>query len=198
MLLELKQNHEFLTWPKATDVGFESFLGTPNPHTFNFRKISEKELLTFCSKLKPKMSNGLDCLSNKLIKLTFPVIAPVITKLINMSLVTGTVLTQLKTSRVIPIYKDGSKSAFNNYRPISLISAFGKLVEKIVCAQLIYFLELHNILFEHQYGFRKNHDTIHPILHLIEKARMALSSSNTLYNIAVFIDLRKAFDTVYF
>ena len=101
-------------------------------------------------------------------------------------------------SRVIPVYKEGVKNDFGNYRPISLISAFGKLIEKIVAAQLTRFLETNNILYKHQYGFRSQHDCQQPLVFFTEKVRPSLDIENNCYSIAVFIDMKKAFDTIPF
>ena len=93
-------------------------------------------------------------MSNKLLKLIAPVIIEPLQHLINLSLKTGFVPDQIKISKIIPIYKPGStdKQSFNNYRPISILSSWGKLFEKIVCVQLVRFLDTHNILYKHQYG----------------------------------------------
>ena len=69
----------------------------------------------------------------------------------------------------IKIFKDGDKHDFNNYRPISLLSSFSKLLEKIVASQLVRFLNSHNILYKHQYGFRANHNTSQPVFHFTDK-----------------------------
>ena len=107
------------------------FLGFKVPSNFVFNFIDNSDIIEACNKLKPKTSQGLDVLSNKMIKLLFPKIPQVISKLINLLFAQGIVPNQLKSGRVITIYKDGDKSSFNNYRPISLISAFGKFMEKL-------------------------------------------------------------------
>ena len=86
---------------------------------------------------------------------------------ISVSFVKGIVPLQMKIAKIIPIFKSGPKNSLNNYRPISLLPAFSKLLEKIVAQQLVKFLDKYNILYEHQYGFRKKHSTIYPILHLL-------------------------------
>ena len=116
--------------------------------------------------------------------------------MVNLSLSTGIVSPPLRSSRVIPIYKEGDKNYFGNFRPISLISAFGKLIEKIVAKQLTKFLENNNLLYKHQYGFRRFHDCQQPLICFSEKVRQSLDSKGDLYSLSVFIDLRKAFDTI--
>ena len=127
------------------------YLGNKIPSTFIFNFIDNRDILEACSKLKPKTSQGLDILSNKIIKQLFPKIPQVISKLVNLSFNNGLVPKQLKNARVITIYKDGGKSSFNNYRPISLISAFGKFIEKIVCKQLLGYFNRHNLFYKNQF-----------------------------------------------
>ncbi|MBY0379860.1 MAG: reverse transcriptase family protein, partial [Burkholderiales bacterium] len=81
----------------------------------------------------------------------------------------------------------------NNYRPISLLSIFSKILEKIVCNKLTDFLETNSLLSSHQFGFRKSHSTTHPMTLLLNKLSSALNSKK--HSIVIFCDLKKAFDT---
>ena len=69
----------------------------------------------------------------------------------------------------MPVFKSGDKHNYNNYRPISLLSSFSKLMEKVVARQIIGFLKFHNLLYKHQYGFRENHSCSQPVLHFTDK-----------------------------
>ena len=60
------------------------------------------------------------------------------------------------------------------------------------------FMSAHNLLYKHQYGFRASHGTSHPRIHFTEKFYKSLNNSPSLFNMSVFIDLKKAFDTVNF
>ena len=111
---------------------FKEYLGKPSLDRFEFREIGCESLLKIIKKLKNKNSHGQDLLTNKMIKYCFPGIIKTIVYLVNLSLNFGTVPLPLKNSRVVPIFKEGARSEYGNYRPISLISSFGKLVEKIV------------------------------------------------------------------
>ena len=113
----------------------------------------------------------------------------------NLSLQTGIIPQELKTSRVVPIFKSGDEDSFNNYRPISLLSSFNKLLEKIVAKQMLGFINKHKILYNLQFGFRKKHNTIHPVLYFLDKIFKGFNQHEPEYTIAVFLDLKKAFDT---
>ena len=86
--------------------------------------------------------------------------------LINKSITEGHVASSLKSSIVVPIFKDGERQEFVNYRPISLLSCISKILEKIVCSQLVSYLEDNELLYSNQYGFRKKHRTTHAVLKL--------------------------------
>ena len=100
----------------------------------------------------------------------------------------------LKISRVTPLHKSDSKTNPNNYRPISTLSSFSKVLEKIVHDQLQVYLEKRNILFEHQFGFRKNYSTEHAILDITDNLKTSIDKK--LITCALFLDFSKAFDTV--
>ena len=111
----------------------------------------------------------------------------------NLSILNGVVPSQLKIAKVIPIYKTGQKTNIDNYRPISLLSSFSKILEKIVASRLTIFLNNSNLLSKWQFGFRADHSTIHPMVHLMNY--VAESSNKKKHSLAIFCDLKKAFDT---
>ena len=114
--------------------------------------------------------------------------------IINMSLITWVYPDLLKIAKVIPIHKCGSTQDSNNYRPISLLSIFDKIIEKLLHKRLYNFLEEHNILFHNQFGFRKNNSTINALVQITETIKESIDKGK--YGCGIFIDLRKAFDTV--
>ena len=100
---------------------------------------------------------------------------------------------QFKIAKVIPIFKSVDKASMDNYRPISLLSAFSKILEKIVASRLLIFLNENDILSKWQFGFRGGHSTSHPMVHFINKVTESLN--NKKHTIGIFCDLKKAFDT---
>ena len=75
----------------------------------------------------------------------------------NLSFEKGIVPDKLKTAKVVPVYKGGDSCLPQNYRPITLLSVFDKLLEKLMAITLNRFLLLNNILYKYQFGFRKNY-----------------------------------------
>ena len=114
--------------------------------------------------------------------------------IINMFLLTGEYHDLLKLVKVIPIHKGGSTQDVNNYRPISLLSIFDKIIEKLMHKRLYSFLEKNNILFCNQFGFRKNNSTVYALAQITEMIKVSIDKGKL--GCGIFIDLRKAFDTV--
>ena len=102
----------------------------------------------------------------------------------------------MKTARVVPVHKSDSNSLFNNYRPISLLPSLSKLLEKCAAKQMFGFIEKNKILYDFQFGFRRNHNTTQPVLHFLDKIYHSLNKDDPEYTIFIFLDLKKAFDTV--
>ena len=116
--------------------------------------------------------------------------------LLNLSFKSGYIPTCLKTAVIKPIYKKDGSDKFTNYRPISLLSSFSKLLEKVAANQIMKYLNKFKLLYEHHYGFRAKFNTTQPMLHLIDKIFNALNNPNdNKFSLAIFIDLTKAFDT---
>ena len=100
----------------------------------------------------------------------------------------------MKIVKVIPIHKGGSTQDVNNYRPISLLFIFDKIIENIMHKHLYVFLENHNILFQNQFGFRRNNSSVYALAQITEIINESIDKGK--YGCGIFIDLRKAFDTV--
>ena len=124
------------------------------------------------------------------------IISEPLTHIINLSIRSGIVPDRMKIARVIPIFKSGDSSLLTNYRPVSVLPVFSKLLEKVVYNRILKYLDKHGILFKNQYGFRKGHSTSFALLHLFEKISSAIDRRE--HTVGVFLDLSKAFDTVNF
>ena len=168
----------------------------PLDRSFFLGPVAPSDVLSYAHKIQSKISSGHDDISSKIMKITINIIIEPLTHIINQSLKTGIVPSEMKIAKVIPIHKSSDPSVLKNYRPVSLLPAFSKLLEKIVFNALITFLSKNNILYKHQYGFRPKHSTIHPIIHLLNHCASKSSNIDPEMSLAVLCDLSKAFDVI--
>jgi len=117
-----------------------------------------------------------------------------LSKIINISFITGVFPQLCKTAKVIPIFKKDDPLNVKNYRPISLLPIFSKIFEKAIYSRMYHYLELNDLIFKRQFGFRANHSTNHALISMTEDIKYHLDSNKFVSGI--FIDLEKAFDTV--
>ena len=162
--------------------------------TFTFNDITENDTLKLLQGLKTSKAAGPDKISARLVKDSAEVICQTLTLIFNRSLQQGIFPEDLKTAFVSPIFKDGDKADCSNYRPISVLSIVAKIFEKIVYNQLITYIDENNILSNNQFGFRKSHSTSTSMLDATNN--WLLNIDKGLINGVLFLDLRKAFDTV--
>ena len=181
--------------PKS-DKSFSSYMPNQSRNSMYLEPIEPQTVLEATNKLKTKLSSGHDNISTKLIKETINQTLEPLTHIINRSFETGVVPQDMKIAKVIPIFKAGDDTLMKNYRPISLLPAFSKILERIMYNKLMGFLNCNNILYKHQYGFRAKHSTIHPILHFLNHCAESSNKPNPEYTSAIFCDLSKAFDVI--
>ena len=181
------------TIPRNPKIKPDKYLKNRNQLNFLIAHISNEEVLEIINQLENK-STGPQSIPIKLLKLIPDLILVPLCKIINLSFHSGVYPNALKICKVIPILKGGSTEELNNYRPISLLSIFDKIIEKLMHIRLYNFLQEHNILFENQFGFRKNNSTTYALLEITEKIKETID--NKKFGCGIFIDLRKAFDTV--
>ena len=153
-----------------------------------------EEVHTLCKEINTSKSSAIDLLSTKILKDAFLVLTLQLVYLFNLSLQTGIFPPKWKMATVVPLFKGGARDDVSNYRPISLLPLPGKILEKIVHSKVSLFLEENNLLCGDQYGFRKNRSTTHSIVNLTNSIFDAINNNETC--LAIFIDLKKASDTV--
>ena len=172
---------------------FDSFLSGNYP-ILNEIPLTDDELNNAFSTLKPNKSPGFDDISPEVIKFVYGALVVPIRHIFGLSLKKGVFPDKLKIARITPIFKSGVKEHLSNYRPISVLSCFSKILERIMYNRLYSFLIENNILYDKQFGFQKEHSTEHAILHLTNQILQSFDQDK--FAIGVFIDLSKAFDTV--
>ena len=161
---------------------------------FDFYEIETHDILPVIDSLDVKKATGFDNIPARAIKENKIIIAPILMFLINLIIQTSVFPDCLKIARVTPIFKKGEKTNRNNYRPISILSAISKIVEKVLTNQLSDFMELHDLFTESQHGFRKGRNTTGAINNLMEQLYENFNSSAITQG--VFLDFSKAFDTI--
>jgi exonuclease III len=146
------------------------------------------------SRLKSKMSSGIDGIPCRILKDIFPLISEVAAHLFNESLSTGIFPNCFKTAKVVPIFKKGSKNNIENYRPIAQLPSLSKILEKIVYNELVNHLEKNRILSPSQFGFRKGMSTGTAVTSFINNVLRKLDGKHKVTGL--FLDLTKAFDCI--
>ena len=158
------------------------------------KPISEIEVEKIVVSSKNNTSTGPDNTSAKLIKLSVVAIVPTFTKFMNRCIQEGYFPSCLKFARVMPLYKDGSANVFENYRPMYLLHPLAKIFERVFYNRMVFYIKKFNLLNPNQFGFREKFKTIDALACLVEQIRVCLDEK--IPSTCVFIDLKKAFDTI--
>ncbi len=179
--------------PKVPHISPSFYLKNRTQLDFIIAHISEQEILDIIAVL-PIKSTGPASIPIRLLKLVADLIVVPLCRIINISFSTGIFPDVLKVAKVVVLHKGGSTQDVNNFRPISLLSIFDKIIEKLMHVRLYDFLEDHNVLFGNQFGFRKKHSTPHSLIDITEQIKETIDGGR--FGCGIFIDLKKAFDTV--
>jgi len=170
-----------------------SYIQVNHTESLFLRPTDEEELTSTIKSLKDTCP-GWDGLPMKVIKRSYNSFIIPLTHVFNLSLSQGQVPPELKLAKVTPIYKSGDDSSLSNYRPISILPALSKILEKIISSRVTAFINKHNILHPSQYGFREHRNTSMALISLHDLLSQTLQEK--LSAIGLFIDFRKAFDCV--
>lgn len=176
-----------------TDSSFEDYLPEPVAHSFVYIGTSVTEIEEVIKGLKIA-SPGHDDIHIKVLKECSGVVSPFLEFIIDKSFDEGSFPDILQIAKVIPVHKKGEKSDCTNYRPIAILSTFSKIFEKIIAKRLIDYLTKYNLISGCQFGFRPHFTTELAIHSLCQNIYNALDDK--LYQLTVFCDLSKAFDTI--
>ena len=172
---------------------FREYLKNYYLQTFYIPQIENGEIKKTILSLKDG-APGIDCIPASVLKFTVDLISSPLSHICQLSLDQGYFPSELKLAKIIPLFKSNDPSMFNNYRPISLLSVFSKILEKIMYDRLYDYLVTLQILYAFQFGFQKNKSTYMALISLTDKLIQALDNGNVC--VGIFIDFRKAFDTV--
>ena len=160
----------------------KKFLKDPAPQSIFLHNTNVTEIINTVRNLKNSNSTGHDEISTKFIKLSLPILAPALVKIFNLSLSSGIYPDRLKIAEVLPIFKKGSPTSVNSYRPISILSSINKIFEKIIYSRLTKYIDKFQLLYRYQYGFRKNHSTDHALTELVDQIRFSIDNKEISLN----------------
>ena len=169
------------------------YINFNSPHSIVINSTDHYEVSRIVMALK-NTSPGCDGIHSKILKQTFPLYSTVLTHVLNLSLIQGFFPSSMKIARVIPLYKAGDSMQISNYRPVSIVPLFSKILEKLMYHRLLEYINENKILYKYQFGFRENHSTNLALIVLIDKITTAIDKGD--FVLGVFLDFRKAFDTV--
>ena len=178
----------------ATKINFKTYLKKRAQNSLFLLPTSPEEIESIVNLFNNKKSAGVDDIGLDILIKTICTISKPFSFLINQSLQTGKVPDAIKVAKVVPIFKNGSKSEIANYRPISVLPSFSKVYEKVISNRMISFLSKNEIINSSQYGFRSQHSTYMALLDFYDKITESIEANE--YTVGVFIDLQKAFDTI--
>ena len=179
---------------KNNTTKHETFMGPKLEKTFFLREISLDEVIDEINGIFEKKGMGFDNIPPKVIKWAPHLFAPILVELFNKCIKLGYYPENMKVARVVPIHKGGDRNDINNYRPISILTQFNRLFERILANRLMSFFEKNKVITSKQFGFLRNHSTEHAILDLKEYIMNGLGMKKITG--VIFLDLKKTSDTV--
>ena len=173
---------------------FKNYLQDPAQSSIFLQPTNCVEISKIVSSLKTSHSSGHDELSTSLLKRIIGSIVTPLVHICNLSLLTGVFPSSFKLAKVIPVHKKDNTMIVSNYRPISILPSFSKILERIVYNRLYEFFDQHKSLNPEQYGFRRSYSTDLALLKFYDRVSSALAAREHV--VGVFMDLSKAFDTL--
>ena len=173
------------TGPRPYRVCADAFV----PHC-----ITLPDLVLTVSRLSASRAVGVDGIPMAAVRSCLPAVGPAILHLVNSSISTLTFPDAWKVAIVTPIHKSGDQKNPGNFRPISILPALSKILEKVVCSQLTSYLITNHVLSPSQYAYRPSHSTEDAVLDIVEWAARSVDAGDVAS--LTSIDLSKAFDSI--
>ena len=165
-----------------------------NPKKIHFQTIQSRYISDLLKNCDINKATGIDELSGRFLKDGADILTMPITQICNLSIKFSHFPKDCKVANIKPIYKKGTKTDPNNFRPISLLPIVSKIIEKVIHDKTMNYLTKNNVRYRYESGFRKNHSTDTSLAYLTDKILTGFDSG--LLTRMILIDLQKAFDTI--
>ena len=170
-----------------------TYLMERNLNSMAVLPVTESEVISIIKNLKHS-SPGWDSISVDIVKNTYSIFIQPLTYIMNLSVMKGIVPMELKIAKVIPLFKANDAMVFTNYRPVSVLPLFSKILERLMYSRLLSFVNKNRLLYSFQFGFRLFHSPDLALICLVDRISSALENGE--YVLGLFLDFSKAFDTV--
>lgn len=144
---------------RTTEWGATDQIRERNSNTIFLRAVEEKEIIDIVSKCKNKTTTDWNKIDMTVVKKVIEGIAKPLPHICNLSFQTGKFPNEMKIAKVIPLYKTRDRHYFINYKSVSSLSQFSKILEKLFTERMDNFIENHKLLTDSQYGFRTDRAT---------------------------------------
>ena len=184
----------------SPSTSYEHYLPEPCASSMFLNPVHSLEIVQVIDGLVSKKSQDINEISSFLIKQIKSEIAAPLTHVFNLSFENGIFPVNMKTSKTIPVFKNSdippqpSPHEMSNFRPISIVNCFSKILECLMSTRLISFLNNNDFFYENQFGFLENRSTAHA---MIKTLNFVAENLNNLQSVgAVFLDVKKAFDSL--
>ena len=165
-----------------------------NMPSFKFKDEEQSNIEKIIDKIRIEVATGKDNISAKIIKDIKPVIAPLLTQIINKGYETNTFPDCMKQAVIKPIHKKENTDDISNYRPISILPTLSKIFERAAVDQLTKYLEENKLLSKHQHAYRRFHSTVTCLVELLNHVYQLIEKK--LFVAVISLDLSKAFDSI--
>ena len=159
---------------------FTDYLPQSCPSSIYLAECTSSEIINIISEFKNDKASDIP---THVMKQCSQTISEHLARIYNNCMNEGVFPSQLKTGKITPIYKKEDEELLENYRPVSTLPVFGKIFEKIIYSRLYNFFLSRGIIFENQFGFRKNHSTSHALNFSVNHVKEKLNNKNHVLHI---------------
>lgn len=186
-------NLNFAKHTQKQNLKIPSYASAQPEDDFVFSNVDEDIVLRAVQSIKSN-AVGADQIPIKFIKLLIPVILPILTHVLNFALTSSCFPSSWKIAHILPIPKTNSPKDLNDFRPISILTALSKVLERLMCNQIMAYIRCKDLLHDKQSGFRTNRSTSTALALVAQEIYEDLDNSN--FSLMTLLDFSKAFDSV--